>query len=108
MTQGDYLKILFKERNLKIKDIATKMNIATNTLSSKIAGKRNFKPKEITVLLEILNLTYEEVFKIKNVSIVDNDKTIIVIDGKKYEIPSKFVVDIVKVIWKIQEEKEAM
>jgi transcriptional regulator with XRE-family HTH domain len=98
MKQGDYIRLLFKERGLKIKEVAKQLNIAPNTLSLKIANKRKFKPDEINFLLEILNLPYEDIFKASYMKITDNDKCNVIVFGQKFEVSKTTANEIISII----------
>jgi transcriptional regulator with XRE-family HTH domain len=69
MNQSTYLRSLFKTKNILIKDVAEKIGITPNNLSIKISGKRNLKINEINIILDSLNMTYEEVFRVENINI---------------------------------------
>jgi transcriptional regulator with XRE-family HTH domain len=103
MKKADYIKSLFREKKLKVKDVALRMNISSSTLSAKINGHRIFKEREIQILLEMLNMTYEEVFKTENVSIVDNDKEIVIVGKEKFAVSYPTAGQIIEII-----KKEAM
>lgn len=86
MKKSDYIKSLFRDKKIKIKDVALKMGISPSTLSAKINGHRVFKEKEIQILLSALDMTYEKVFQQKEIKIIDDDKKVITIDGQSFEI----------------------
>lgn len=98
MNKSDYLRSLFRLKKVKVKDVAFKMNISPSTLSAKINGHRVFKEKEIEILLESLDMTYEEVFRVEKIEILENDKKVVVVDGRKFEVKKSTILEITKIL----------
>jgi hypothetical protein len=87
MTHGDYLRSLFKEKNIKTRYLYEKMNISKTAINLKIQGKRQWKPNEIDILIKELNLSYEEIFKTETAEIISNDNIKITVGNKIYVAP---------------------
>ncbi len=56
---GKRVKMLMTMRNIKRKDLASKMGISYNTLTKKVNGQREFCVDEILKMKEIFNLDLE-------------------------------------------------
>ena len=104
MKKSEYIKALIKSRDFTIKSIALKMGISQASLSNKLNGHRIFKEKEIQALLSILDMKYEDVFDIKRVNVIDNDKSVISINNNKYTV-TKSVANKIESIVKEEVEK---
>ena len=73
-----YLRALLRKNNIKTIELSRKMGIAQPTLNRKIQGITKFTENDIRILLESLNMTYEEVFN-TNLSVINlDDKTFII------------------------------
>lgn len=109
MKKSEYIKGLIRSKGFKIKDMALKMGITQASLSNKINGHRIFKEKEIDTLLKILNMSYEEVFNVNEVKLIDNNKVIVVVDNYKVAV-SKPVAEMLKRILdnELKKEKEVI
>lgn len=74
----NYLRALLSKKGIKTVDLAKRMGIKPATLNKKIKGDVKFSEKDIKVLLEVLEMTYEQIFD-SNVSVVTiNDKCFVV------------------------------
>lgn len=87
MTHGDYLRSLFKEKNIKTRYLYEKMNISKTAINLKIQGKRQWKPKEIDILIKELKLSYEEIFKTETTEIIPEGTIKVTIGNKIYVAP---------------------
>ena len=47
--------------NITQKDLAKKLNISTSTISMKMTERLDFTLKELIILLELFNLSFEEI-----------------------------------------------
>jgi transcriptional regulator with XRE-family HTH domain len=74
MNHDTYLRAILRDKKIRTIDLAGKMGIDQSTLNRKIQGKVKFSDKDIGILTEILNMTYEEIFKPNKVDV--NDKSI--------------------------------
>lgn len=84
MKKRNYLRVLLSNKGIKTAELAKLLNIKPATLNKKINGDVKFSEKDIKILLEALNMTYEQVFS-SNISIVS-------IDGNSY-IVNKSIAD---------------
>jgi transcriptional regulator with XRE-family HTH domain len=100
LKKSDYIKIIIKEKGFKITKVAIQMGISQASLSNKINGHRPFKEKEIETLLNILDMSYDEVFNVNSIKIIDNDKTIISVNNNRYTVSKKVANNIEKMIKK--------
>jgi|WetSurSiteA1Bulk_404760.scaffolds.fasta_scaffold02087_1 transcriptional regulator with XRE-family HTH domain len=91
MTNSSYIRELLTSKSIKTIDLAKKIGISQPTLNRKIQGKTKFTEKDIRILLEVLNMTYEEVFNHK-ISVIKIDNKTFVVNKKKV----KKIMDIIK------------
>lgn len=70
MTDTTKLREMIRERGLKLKFIAEKLGITTYGLKLKIENEHEFKPSEIVIMCDILDIkslkVKEEIFFVKN------------------------------------------
>jgi len=59
----NYFIELFKSKGLTENEIATKLNIQTDSLYRKLKGQRKISLNEIIVILDCLDMKFEDVFK---------------------------------------------
>ena len=64
---SEYFRYLIKRKKIKTEDLAKELEISTRMLDFKIANKYRFNLDDVFMILEILGLPFEEVFKIDNV-----------------------------------------
>jgi len=69
MKHDIYLRAMLKDKNIRTFDLAKKLGISQATLNRKIQGKVKFSDKNIENLTEILDMTYEEIFKPDKVAV---------------------------------------
>jgi transcriptional regulator with XRE-family HTH domain len=100
MKQGVYIRNLLKEKKVRLGDVAKRMGIAQPTLSNKLSGRgnRTLKAHEIQILLEMLDMTYEEVFKTKETKIINNDEQVITIGSEKFVVPEEKAQQFIKLL----------
>lgn len=60
---GHKLKVLRAQHNLRQIDVAKKLGVSISTYSQKEQGIREFTVSEINKILELFNVSYEEIFK---------------------------------------------
>jgi archaellum component FlaF (FlaF/FlaG flagellin family) len=87
MKHGDYLRSLLKEKKVKTRHLYEKMNISKTSVNFKINGQRQWKPNEIDILINELNMSYEEIFKKDNIDIIPEGTIKITIGNKIYVAP---------------------
>ena len=83
-----YLRILLDSKGVKPSDLAKIMGITTATMNRKIQGKIKFSEKDIKIVLDELNMSYEEVFGNKYSLVVINDKSFVVSKTTESELIS--------------------
>lgn len=83
MELNNYIKILCKSKNIKLKDLAIKVNMDNATLSRAIHGNPTLKTLES--IAEALNISITDLLRYKD---FDSNNTII-IDGVQYFIIKK-------------------
>jgi transcriptional regulator with XRE-family HTH domain len=86
------LRILLNSKGIKTIDLAKKMNLSAATLNKKIKGDIRFSENDISVLLKVLSMTYEEVF--------ENNISVIAINGKSYYISTEYTTEIITILEK--------
>lgn len=62
MDRGYFIK-LFEEKGLTELEIATKLNIKPDSLYRKLKGQRKISLNEILIILDCLDMKFEDVFK---------------------------------------------
>jgi hypothetical protein len=87
MKQGDYLRSLLKDKNIKTRYLYEKMNISKSSINFKINGQRQWKPSEIDILIDELNMSYEEIFKKNSIDIIKSGEVKIIIGEKFFVAP---------------------
>lgn len=76
MKHDVWFRAMLKDKNIRTIDLAKKLGISQATLNRKIQGKIKFSDKDIAILTEILEMTYEEIFKPDKVNVKPKfDKT---------------------------------
>lgn len=98
MNKYSYLRALLKSKNVKVKNLAEKIGISQRTLNQKINGEVKFLDRDIKIILDELNMSYEDVFKIRNIKYINID-----LQGKKYYVPENTLDKIKQII-----DKEAI
>lgn len=69
--KNGHFRGLLKDNNITTKELSKKLEITQNTLNSKILGTIQFSISDIFKILSILNMKFEDVFKID----VEKNKT---------------------------------
>lgn len=98
MNKYNYLRALLKSKNIKVKDLSQKIGISQRTLNQKINGEVKFLDRDIEIILNELKMSYEDVFKTKDIQYIDID-----LQGKKYYVSEDTVNKIKRII-----DKEAI
>lgn len=87
MKHSEYLRALLKEKKVKTRYLYEKMDISKSSINFKINGERPWKPNEIDILIDSLNMSYEEIFRKENADIIKNDDIKVSIGGNFYIVP---------------------
>ena len=82
MNRADYLRFLFKNKKIQIKEMAKILGITNTGLHYKIIGSRPFKESEMKKISSILEMPMEDIF------IDDKRVEIVNICGSKYIVTS--------------------
>jgi transcriptional regulator with XRE-family HTH domain len=98
MNEYNYLRALLKSKNIKVKELSNKIGISQRTLNQKINGEVKFLDRDIEIILSELKMSYEDVFRTKDIKYIDID-----LQGKKYYISEDAVNKIKRII-----DKEAI
>lgn len=61
-----YIRKLLNDKKITIKKLSQIMGISTTTINRKISGSRKFNERDINFICDILDMTYEEVFRRTN------------------------------------------
>lgn len=77
---GKYFDYLLSIKGLKRKNVADKLGIAQTTLNKKIKGDIRISLEEIIMIMELLNMSFDEIFTKCN-----NDSTTNKIRGEVHE-----------------------
>lgn len=77
---GKYFDYLLSIKGLKRKNVADKLGIAQTTLNKKIKGDIRISLEEIIMIMELLNMSFDEIFTKCN-----NDSTKNKVRGEVYE-----------------------
>lgn len=93
--RNSFLRNLLKAKNITTIELSKKMDISTATLNKKIKGDIKFSEKDIKTLLEVLNMTYEEVFQNKCHVVMLDDKYFIVSSLTATKIKDTIIKEVV-------------
>lgn len=94
MKQYIYLRDLMRERNIKASYLAEKIGVSAATLNRKIQGKIRFLERDIKIILnEFDDMSYENLFKTKDISIV-------IVNGKKFTVSTSTASEVIEILKK--------
>ncbi len=86
--RNKYIRALLNSKNITTLELSKLMNISQATLNKKIKGDIRFSERDIKILLDVLNMSYEEIFS--------NDYYIVSVNDKVFIVPestAKKVID---------------
>jgi transcriptional regulator with XRE-family HTH domain len=98
INQSEYLKLKIKEKGFTMTKIAKILNMTIGAFSLKVNGKRHFKNYEVKKLLEILSLSYEELFQTEKLELEVDHKINVVIDGEIFRLDENTKDDVIDCI----------
>lgn len=93
MKQSDYLRALIDSRGIRPSQLAKKIGITTATMNRKIQGKVRFTERDITVILNELRMSYEDVFG-------NNENVVVTINTEKYIVSQTTASEISEILKK--------
>lgn len=73
MNRFDYLQVLLKKKNIMVKDVAKKIGVSENIAGKKVKGLNPLKLTEIDIILEMLDMSFDNVFGKKNIEITEKE-----------------------------------
>jgi transcriptional regulator with XRE-family HTH domain len=83
-----------RERNIKASYLAEKIGVSAATLNRKIQGKIRFLERDIKIILnEFDDMSYENLFKTKDISIV-------IVNGKKFTVSTSTASEVIEILKK--------
>lgn len=63
MKKGEYIRCLLRSNNFQIKDVASLIGISHNCFNDKLKGRIRFNEDDINVLIDLLDMSYEDIFR---------------------------------------------
>ena len=84
------LKLLLAEKNIRVIDLSKKLGLKPATITRKLQGKISFSDKDIRIILELLNMKYEDVFR--------QDVHIVSVDGEKYVVSTTTASEVIDIL----------